>query len=1036
MAAIAGATYSVRFECQAFEPDGGRSVKAFSNRVLVSPLEFAVGYKPDGELRYIQAGAEKMVNLLAVNPQLQRVDLADVAFEVRETYYVSILKEQRGGDFAYQSVKRERVVSSGKLDISQESGFDISLPTDAPGEFSVQLKDGDENLLSRFGYSVVGKGNRSRSLDDNAELFVKLAKPDWRRGEEIEMSITAPFVGTGLITIERDKVYAHKFFTTDTTSSVQTIRVPDELEGTAYVNVTFVRALDSPEIFMSPLSYAVAPFRIANDRRELTVELNPVEEARPGKPLRIPYKADRNCKIAIFAVDEGILQVTRFETPEPLPHFQRKRALLVDTFQILDMLMPEYRHIQEQLPAFGGGADFHLNPFKRLTEAPVVYWSGIVDAGPDEREVVYDVPDYFDGSLRIMAVAVSRDGMGQTRADTTVVSPILINPGLLTFAAPGDTFDVSVTLANNLDEDAGDSANVSLAVEASEHLEILDQPAAATEIARGTETTLTFRAKAAENLGNGTLTFRAAAGDETSVRRATLSVRPPVPFTTMVESGYTAQQNLEAATLRELRPEFHTAKATVSVLPISLTSGLDDYLAKYPHGCTEQLVSGSFARLLLSNEADFGLTKGEVQQQIDRTCRVLRGRINNAGGFGMWYSGPTNDIDFLTIYVSHFLTEADDAGFDIPPALLRAPRQQLQKMAGVTTLKYKDYRDQAYAIYVMTLADVVTTNYVLNLRDYLSKNVEDEEWMSGPTAVYLAGTYKMLKKNDEAKKLLKGYRRAVERRTEDEDDFHKPLAQDAQYLAILTKHFPEEAKALSGEDLRGLLEPVIAGDFNTLSAAYSILALKGYSQLAEQFPMKLNIEAAVGDQIEALKVSGEKLKTAEFSRETDAIRFSAVPSEDGPSGMFYSVSEGGYEVEVPNDEIREGLEITREFLDASGNPVSEAAIGESLTVRLRLRSLKPNAITNVAIVDLLPGGFEVVRESLPAGRSKLPGIDFNEVREDRVVLFGIAPTKIQTLKYEVTPTRRGEFVIPPILADSMYDRSVRARGAGGKILVK
>ena len=123
-------------------------------------------------------------------------------------------------------------------------------------------------------------------------------------------------------------------------------------------------------------------------------------------------------------------------------------------------------------------------------------------------------------------------------------------------------------------------------------------------------------------------------------------------------------------------------------------------------------------------------------------------------------------------------------------------------------------------------------------------------------------------------------------------------------------------------------------------------------------------------------------------------------------------------------------------LDADGNPITEAELGRPITVRLQLRSLGKLPVTNAAIMDLLPGGFEVDRQSLPAGRSKLPGIAFNDVREDRVVLFGTIPTKVQTLTYQINPTRKGTFVIPPIYADSMYDRSVRGYGVPGQIVVR
>src|SRR4029077_4032827 len=131
--------------------------------------------------------------------------------------------------------------------------------------------------VSKISFTVVGRGAVSRSLEKNAELEVKLSRTQYNTGEEIEISVVAPYTGSGLITIERDKVYAHTWFKADRTSTVQRIRVPEGFEGTGYVNVCFVRGLDSKEVFMSPLSYAAVPFKANIEKRRLPITLRAAE---------------------------------------------------------------------------------------------------------------------------------------------------------------------------------------------------------------------------------------------------------------------------------------------------------------------------------------------------------------------------------------------------------------------------------------------------------------------------------------------------------------------------------------------------------------------------------------------------------------------------------------------------------------------------------------------------------------------------------------------------------------------------------------
>src|SRR5882724_9134428 len=406
---FADATYAMRFIAEGFEGEGGRSVTG-DVTALVSALPYVIGYKADGDLRYIEMNKPRGVDLVAVDPQLDRIAIENITLNLIAQEYVSVLKKQDNGNYVYESVLRERPAKSEKISVAA-SGYHYALPTEEPGNYVLELRDDQNRTLSKLRFSVVGHAAMTGALEKNAELEIKLNAKEYRAGDEIELSVTAPYSGYGLITIEREKVYGYSWFQTNTPSSIQHIRLPEGFEGSGYVNVAFVRALDSKEIFVSPLSYGVVPFTANKEKRRLNVEINASANAKPGEPLHINYKTARPSKIVIFAVDEGILQVTDYKTPDPLGFYFRKCMLRVDTAQIVDLIIPEFSLLRS-VSAFGGGGDIQrLNPFKRVTEKPVVFWSGIVDADSTKREVVYDVPDYFDGTLKIMAVAIADDAV-------------------------------------------------------------------------------------------------------------------------------------------------------------------------------------------------------------------------------------------------------------------------------------------------------------------------------------------------------------------------------------------------------------------------------------------------------------------------------------------------------------------------------------------------------------------------------------------------------------------------------------------------
>jgi len=183
-----------------------------------------------------------------------------VTAELIEITYVRVLAREESGLLSYQSVKKE--VSRGTQTLALgKTPAALTLPTAQAGHFAYILRDAAGTELNRIGFDVVGDGNVAGRVEHEAELKVRLDKTDYAPGDEIEIAIAAPYSGAGLITIERDKVYAQAWFKADTTSSVQKITVPTGFEGNGYVNVQFLRDPASDEVFMSPLSFGVAPFK-------------------------------------------------------------------------------------------------------------------------------------------------------------------------------------------------------------------------------------------------------------------------------------------------------------------------------------------------------------------------------------------------------------------------------------------------------------------------------------------------------------------------------------------------------------------------------------------------------------------------------------------------------------------------------------------------------------------------------------------------------------------------------------------------------
>ncbi len=1040
---FAGASFRMSLLVEAFEADGGRSVRG-GGSLLVSPFDYVVGYKADGDLGYIGKDSARNLHLVAVDPNLKGTAAEGLTYKLIRRDYVSVLTKRDDDSYAYVSTKRESTAAEGAFELGA-AGADYPLPTAEAGEFRFELRDSENHVVCACPFTVVGKGESSRSLERNAELNVKLAQPTWNSGDQLELAITAPYTGAGLITIERENVMAWQWFKSSTTGSVQHITVPQGLESTGYVNVSFVRALDSPEVFMSPLSYAVEPFTANPDQRKLAVELDVPAIAKPGEPLRIGHRSAKPAHIIVYAVDEGIHQITNYTRPDPLTHFMRKRSLEVETAQLLDLIMPEFSLISHA-KAFGGDEDdapkIQLNPFKRRKDPPVVFWSGVIESGPDRAEVIYNVPDYFAGSLKIMAVAVDQASMGTAEAQSTIRGPFVLTPNVPTFAAPGDEFTVSLTVANNL-EGAVASAPVTVNCISSAHAEVIEGPQGPLDVAPGQEVTTRFRLKANDELGGAELLFAAEGGGQRLERHSTFSVRPAMPFETKVQSGYFRLASQDVTVDRVMHPQFRKQVASVSVLPIGLALGLESYLRDYPHGCSEQITSRAMSRLLLSTEADFGFDRAEATSQLSDAFYLLASRQSGDGGFGYWDSRHDSGFDFLSVYVTYFLTEAREAGFAVPEDLLDGARKRMKEMAKQKVSSLQEASIQAGAIYLLTRNGEVTTNYLLNLRDTLDSKFKDT-WRGDLTGAYLAGTYALLQKQDEGAGLMRDHRGAKPAPAPQRwwggyaDD---PQVRNALSLALLCRHFPDLANAIGYDELAVVTDPITQGRFNTISSACTILALKTYSQLAAKSGLRVSMSALTKDPKAAPQLlfpDSEGLVKGAFPGGASGLRFQRTRPDGAPDlGAFYQVTESGFDKTVSTEVVRDGLEITRDLLNAGATPATQITTGESITVRIRVRNLGEHPLSDIAVMDLMPGGFEVEPGNLRAGRGTMPGAEFTEVREDRNVFFtSLAAGGMVEFNYRIKPVCAGRFQVPPAFAECMYDRGIHARAGGGTIEVK
>ncbi|WP_119156392.1 alpha-2-macroglobulin [Caldimonas tepidiphila] len=1059
------ATYQLHLVVKAFEPEGGRSVAAEA-RTLVSDLPFLVGAKAGGPLDYVARGAARQVHLIAIDARAQRISAGKLKLERVERRMLSVLVKQPNGLYRYESRPKEVLLREQPFSIAA-AGTALALETGTPGHFAYVVRDARGLALNRIEYSVAGAANLGRSLDRNAELQVKLDKRDYLPGDEIQLSIQAPYSGAGLITIERDKVYAHAWFKAEQTASVQRITLPKDFEGNGYVSVQFVRDPASDEIYTSPLSHGVAPFAISLARRTANIALESTPLVKPGQAVKMTLRADRPVRAVVFAVDEGILQVARYQNPDPLRHFFQKRALEVGTMQTLDLILPEFRKLM-QSAAPGGDAEGalgkHLNPFKRKRDKPVAFWSGFVDVS-GSREFSYTVPESFNGELRVLAVAVNDEGAAAAATRSTVRGELVLLPNVPLAISPGDTVEVGVGVANNI-AGSGRDAPIQLALSVTGGLEVVGEPRQVLKISEHGEGKTKFRIRARADapgqapaqLGSASVILVAQRGASSARLSTDVSVRPASAYVTRVQSGVmVGGGELKAAA--DVYPQFSRSEFAVSATPWSFASALMQYLVAYPYGCTEQITSQTAPSVVLSNRPELAreIARGatatgekvpDPRRTWERYLTQLRARQQADGGIAPWPGGGADY--FPTVYAMQWVVEARERGLPVPQDLLARANTYLQGGLDADHGQAHDWRSRAQAAYVLTRQGVQVPAALAQLRGRVGAG---RALATDLGAAYLAASYRLLRQDGVAAELMgpvwaelqermrKGGRREIW------GPYHDPLVHDAMLVFLAARHFPELLSGLPPQTWERLAGMIRDGWYSSVSSASTILAVDAYSQAAAQ---------AARGAVQVLALGAQGRSQALPLGEIKPMARTAVPAGStalrlsGGAGLplFYAWAESGYERGVPDAALAQGLEIAHEVLDAQGRPVTQARLGEELTMRVRVRSVERAGIEQVAIVDVLPGGLEPVLQPLDGGeageaprwRRRLGGAgtweaEYADVREDRVLFFGRVDRQMREISYKVRATNVGEFTHPAAYGEAMYERRVFARSAGGRFTV-
>lgn len=1045
---------------EGFEAESGRAVRAEVDATF-APFPYILGYRPaaaQSNLNFLPKNSDAALDFTAINAALTPVATEALTFTIAKRRYVTSLVSDKDGQYGYDESPLEQNISSTKHTLTATGPLLWKIPTDVAGEYLLNVSTAKGTLLARIPYTVAGTDDlRPTQLTNGAELpssslRVRTDKSDYAPGDKVQLFVSAPYDGVGLITLERDTVVSHAWFKAKAGNSMQSIVIPPNFEGRGFINISVARSLSSPDIFLQPYTYALAPISVNISARDMGLQVSTPALSLPGQSMQVQVKAQKPGRVVVFAVDEGILQFTKFATPDPLKFLLLDRALSVQTHQLFSKLMPDHAQLRKILPAFGGDSDEELtaqgNPFKRKNEPPLVWWSEPQEIGPQGLSLSIPLPDYYSGTVRVMAVGASASTAGKAETQGLVHGSLIITPQVPLLVSPADIFTGSLNIANT----TAHAQQLRLNFTADAAIQ-LDQPLPPqVEVPAHAEISLPMQCSVGNILGNTHMHFSLTDAQQVESKRSvSLSVRPPAPLVVDSQSGRTSN-SMNITTPRQIYSFDAGTSLAVSAAPLPPLRGLWRYLQAYPFECVEQSISRAFPYALVARQSALAATlmalpedenQKQAQQAQERAFSVIRSTISSRG-LAAWPGSEGNAL--LLAYAADYLLALREAGLNVPGDLSTSVFNTLETAIdyGVTTMAQA--HAQAYGIWVLTREGRITTQHLERLNSFVEMN--QQAFSTDVTLSLMAASYAIMRMDTKAQhmlqKALQGMAKPPHMSNFASDDLLNPLAAQALHVAVLARHFPASL-AQSGEHLSArMLEALNAPDtYTSLSAAQGIralLALAGNSAGKAPLP-GVNITCtAMQDGFAPLTEAKAQWQEGLLSLDAPGCaQFSLHIPKDAQQNLYWELNSQGYDRTVPKQALTQNMEILREYTTAQGEPLSANARvtqGQVVTVKLTVRLFSAEALSGSPVVlsDLLPGGFEQVYS--PEGYQAEPK-HYIVRREDRtLVQIPQATGEPYSFSYEIRAVNKGHYSVPAAYAEGMYDRTLRSHTAGGSIRIE
>ncbi len=1052
------------------QEDGGRWVSK-SLRVPYYPRKEQLGLKlPAG---YVEPGKATTFTVAAVDTEgkpLAELKAVDYTIERVIGHYNYV--RQPNGSYRYDYSEELVNVSKGEAALTGGSG-DFAFTPNRTGTYRIRAT-GPNGAAAAARVHVWSPywHEPGAGEDEGSRLTVAditFDKTEYHVGDTAQVTVRAPFKGRLLFNVESGRTLLTRTLDMDSEEATLSITVTEDFIPNVYCTAWVIRPVKNEGKWSSHRAFGAAPLSVSQRDNLLAISLLSPDKALPNTELPVTVKlakpggAPSSGEVCLYLVDEAILTLTNYKTPDPMSLFWAKRALGLTAKDFYDELTPPESKATPLLKAGGGAAEAgtdYLSAIKRNQIMLTVFLGKIDVPDSGQAEVKLTLPE-FSGKGRLMAVAASGKCLGFAEKFVTVARDLVVETTGPRAVAPGDEFVVPVKAF--LSGGAAKNLKGEVKITVSGPLQRLDKDnlslnmSPAKDGAGQAGPAKEFRIKAGPDVGLGVITVEAAIpgdADNSYSQTVEIPVRSPFPKTTLSGSGMATGNREAKLEIPDIWvPGTGAMTITAGKAPsMNLLPALN-YLNEYPYGCLEQIVSRAWPFVVLPEMLKDVNPEFVNQAAIDEGLAVAVKRVAFMqlydGSFALW-PGDSWTALWASVYATHFLWEAQNKT-PLPEGLLNSALSFLKQIMAIPAGAITPYKfdsilsTKAYAAYVLTLAGQAPLAWLQQLH-------EDRDLLSPSGRVYLAAAMALHEKSSRPLRALGQIKEM------DWTGLNPTLESTPRNQAILLTAWSQVDPAATEAGLlaKGLQESAAKGMWHTTQE--NAMALVGLSKYYAANPDRNKPFTAM-----VKGPNGESL--LEFSSEKDGkfelrslrnlfnkgLPVPATLTVDGQGSAYYSWSSTGVPKEAPAP-FAENLKVSLTLKDDAGKVLVwdgaeplRIKQGTRLNATLKIEPSMP--VEQLIAVSVLPGGLEVdnprlqdLQDSRPQDTGESSGYyAWNcrlDLRDDRLILIADYLNAAMEYSFTMRAVSKGTFIMPPVAGEGMYAPFIRSLSKAGTIIVE